>query len=119
MKEIIIIIRPNMYYKTKEALHQKGIYSMNSQLVYGRGKNSDVNIEINKNINDDMDICNATLIAKKQINIVVRDEEVKTVIDTVIATNQTNTSGDGKIFVIPVEKVVRIRTGECDNNALV
>lgn len=114
-----MIIRPNMYYKTKEALHQKGVFSMHSQLVYGRGKNSNVNMEINKNINDDMNVQSSPLIAKKQINIVVRDEDVQTVIDTVIATNQTNTSGDGKIFVIPTEKVVRIRTRECDNDALV
>lgn len=119
MKEITIIIRPNMYFKTKEALHKKGIFSMNSQLVYGRGKNTDINIQINKDTNVDMDIQSYPLLAKKQMNIVVRDEDVQTVIDTVIEVNRTNTPGDGKIFVTPTEKVFRIRTKECDNNALV
>lgn len=119
MKEIIAIIRPNMYFKTKDALHDAGIYSMNTQMVYGRGKKSDVNLELNKDTKEGMEVESYPLLAKKQINIVVRDEDVKKTVDTIIKVNKTNTSGDGKIFVVPTEKVVRIRTKECDNNALV
>ncbi|MDO4556443.1 MAG: P-II family nitrogen regulator [Lachnospiraceae bacterium] len=119
MKEIIAIIRPNMYFQTKEALHNINIYSMNSQLVYGRGKNHDINLTINHGTTENKSIEGYSLLAKKQINIVARDNDVQKIVDTIISTNSTNTSGDGKIFIIPTEKVVRIRTGVCDDDALV
>lgn len=117
MKEIIIYIRPNMYFQTKEALYEKGFTSMNSQLVYGHGKKT-TDYALNTDADGSHEIAEYPFVAKKQINITVRDEDAQAVIDTVIAVNQTHTAGDGKIFVIPVEKAVRIRTKETNEDAL-
>ena len=118
MKEIIAVIRPNMYFPTRDALHEAGIFSMNSQMVYGRGKNVHVGMELNVDTGEGLEVEEYPLLAKRQMNIVVRDTDVKKVIDTIIKTNQTGISGDGKIFVLPVEKTYRIRTGDTDDNAL-
>jgi nitrogen regulatory protein P-II 1 len=55
---------------------------------------------------------------KVKIEIVVKDEDVEKVIQTIMKTAQTGRVGDGKIFVIPVEEVVRIRTGERGGQAI-
>jgi nitrogen regulatory protein PII 2 len=57
-------------------------------------------------------------IPKRYFNIIVSDEDVKTVVDTIIKVNQTAQIGDGKIFVLPVENAVRIRTSETGDSAL-
>ncbi len=55
---------------------------------------------------------------KVKIELVVKDEDVEKVIETIMKTAQTGRVGDGKIFVIPVEEVVRIRTGERGEQAI-
>jgi nitrogen regulatory protein P-II 1 len=55
---------------------------------------------------------------KVKIEVVVKDEDVEKVIETIMKTAQTGRVGDGKIFVIPVEEVVRIRTGERGEQAI-
>jgi nitrogen regulatory protein P-II 1 len=55
---------------------------------------------------------------KVKIEVVVKDEDVEKVIETIMKTAQTGRVGDGKIFVIPVEEVVRIRTGERGGQAI-
>jgi nitrogen regulatory protein P-II 1 len=54
------------------------------------------------------------LLPKIQIDIVVRDSEVDSLIATISESSKTGKIGDGKIFVIPVEKAIRIRTGETE-----
>jgi nitrogen regulatory protein PII 2 len=58
------------------------------------------------------------LIPKRFITLVVKDDEVKTVVDTVISVNSTGTPGDGKIFVLPVEEVYRVRDGQIGEEAI-
>jgi nitrogen regulatory protein PII 2 len=58
------------------------------------------------------------LTAKRMLSIVVTDERLPLVIKTLIAANQTGSPGDGKIFVLPMAEVVRVRTGETDEAAL-
>jgi Nitrogen regulatory protein PII len=55
---------------------------------------------------------------KVKIEVVVKDEDVEKVIETIMKAAQTGRVGDGKIFVIPVEEVVRIRTGERGEQAI-
>jgi nitrogen regulatory protein P-II 1 len=55
---------------------------------------------------------------KKKIEIVVEDEDLQLVLDTICAIGRTGNIGDGKIFVIPVGEVIRIRTGEKGIEAL-
>ena len=58
------------------------------------------------------------MLPKTKIELVVKDEEVEKAIDVIIKVARTNTIGDGKIFVLPVEEAVRVRTGERGDNAL-
>jgi nitrogen regulatory protein P-II 1 len=55
---------------------------------------------------------------KVRIEIVVNDDQVDAVVDTIVAAAKTGTVGDGKLFVIPVSRTVRIRTGEENEAAL-
>ena len=55
---------------------------------------------------------------KLKVEIVVQDDQVQTVIDKIIAASRTGEIGDGKIFVFPVDKIVRIRTGEDNTDAI-
>ena len=58
------------------------------------------------------------LLPKLKIELVVLDEDVPAVIDAIIRNARTGETGDGKIFVLPVEHVVRVRTGDIDENAV-
>lgn len=121
MKEIMAIIRMNKVNKTKEALSKEGFPSITCHKVYGRGKKK-VNYEFLESYvsTDELETSKMAeviseghrLIAKRLLNIVVQDEEVNKVVKTIIEINKTGNPGDGKIFVIPVEETVRVRTGE-------
>lgn len=118
MKKVIIIIRPDKYFETKDALIASGFTSFSQKLVYGRGRQSvDFSIAAEEN-NSDNDIMEYPLVAKKEITIILRDEDLKTLVQTVFCINSTGHSGDGKIFVLPVENAIRIRTNEQSENAL-
>ncbi len=106
MKEAMIIIRPKMYFPTKEALDKAGFHSMSVSEVIGRGK-SPVQYD-----GDEEGTVRHRLFAKRLINMYIRDEDVQRLIDTVVEVNQTNHAGDGKIFIMPVKDAVRTRTGE-------
>ena len=58
------------------------------------------------------------LISKRLITMVVEEDKVKTVVDTIMNVNKTGNPGDGKIFVLPVADAVRIRTGESGSEAI-
>lgn len=57
-------------------------------------------------------------VPKVRIEVVVNDDIVDTVVDTIVATAKTGTIGDGKLFVLPISRAVRIRTGEENEAAL-
>ena len=58
------------------------------------------------------------LLPKLKIELVVLDEDVPTAVDAIISNARTDEIGDGKIFVLPVESVVRVRTGDRNKNAI-
>jgi nitrogen regulatory protein P-II len=118
MKQLIITIRPSKYYELKSALLNEGFNSMSTKEVLGRGK-SPVTFEANATGSGTaMASYVHPMVAKKMIEIYSRDEDCKKIINIVKNIASTGTSGDGKIFVIPVESAVRIRTGEKDVNAI-
>ena len=112
MKKIMAIIRPNKLQVVKEALDDISVPSMTVTEVKGRGKQRGV-IEIYR----DREYC-IDLLPKLEINIVVSDDKVDTIVDTIAKAAHTGEIGDGKIFVMPVEEVVRIRTGERGHDAI-
>lgn len=106
MKEVLIILRPKMYFPTKEALSNAGFHSMTIREIIGRGK-CPVQYEF-----DEGKEAKPRLVAKRMIDMYVRDEDVQFLIDTVVEVNKTNHAGDGKIFILPAKEAVRVRTEE-------
>lgn len=121
MKEVSAIIRMNMINKTKEALSREGFPSVTCRKVYGRGRKK-VNYELIEALLSGAELSSPTvaeavseghrLISKRMLTMIVHDDEVKRVVDVIIRVNQTGNPGDGKIFVLPLEDAIRIRTGE-------
>ena len=119
MKQIVIILRPNCCFKTKQALSDSRLFAMSTKEVLGRGK-ATVHFTAGegKTMSASERIYENALVAKKMIEMVVPDEAVKAVIDIVLSVNSHGTEGDGKIFVLPVEESIRIHTGEKGEDAL-
>ncbi len=122
MKEVSAIIRPRKVSATKEALVQLGYPSLTAIPVLGRGKQKglagEVDIEYRTGILEQNKHGGMKYIPKRYLSIVIPDDEVDTVLDTIIKVNQTGQIGDGKIFVCPVEDAIRIRTDEQGDDAL-
>jgi len=119
MKQIVAIIRNELYYKTKDALQVAGFGSMSVEDVIGRGRRNGQRELAKKTDNDqDKEIYMSDMYAKKMLEIYTRDEDVDKVIQVILDNNRQGNLGDGKIFVLPVRGSLRIRTGETGNEAL-
>lgn len=124
MKEIIAIIRMNKMAQTKNALVEAGFDGLTATKVMGRGKmlKDLALIDQVKDENRDMLLESllkgGRLIPKRMLNLVVTDEKVQEAVDAIIAVNKEEHVGDGKIFVLPVTEVVRVRTGERGETAV-
>ncbi len=112
MKKVEAIIRAEKLGDVKNALESKGFYGMTVSDVRGRGRQKGIQIQF-KGRTMELD-----LLPKVKIELVVRDEDVEEVIETITSFARTGNVGDGKIFIIPVEDAVRIRTGERGDKAL-
>jgi nitrogen regulatory protein P-II 1 len=112
MRKIDAIIRPHLLEAVKNALQEVGITGMTITEVKGFGRQKG-HTETYRGSEYTVD-----LIPKVKIEVVVPDEMVDHVIDAVAKTAKTGKFGDGKIFVAPVEEVIRIRTGERNEQAL-
>jgi nitrogen regulatory protein PII 2 len=127
MKEIMAIIRMNMVNKTKEALSKEGYPGITCRKVFGRGKKK-VSYKLTEDILEgEKVICSNLgealseehrLLPKRLFTIIVKDEDVKNIVNTIIEVNQTGSMGDGKIFVLPVADVIRVRTSESGDLAI-
>lgn len=122
MKEIIAIIRPKQVSPTRKALEEHGFPSMTAVAVLGRGLQHGILGEVNVDLTPECIAANTPgkmkYVPKRLLSIVVPDEGVKQVIDTIIAINQTHRIGDGKIFVCPIDDVMRLRSGERGEEAV-
>ncbi|HEX3013711.1 MAG TPA: P-II family nitrogen regulator [Methanobacterium sp.] len=112
MKEIIAIIRPEKLENVKSALESIECRGLTVVDVKGRGRQLGVT-ESYRGSDYRID-----LLPKTRLEIIVDDSEVEEVVDTIVKTAQTGDIGDGKIFISPVEDVVRIRTGERGEKAV-
>lgn len=123
MKEIMAIIRMNMMNKTKRALADIGIPSLNAKDVSGRGRGAvDMSVLKGADLGYEEAIAQLgnykRLVSKRMISLVVPDKSVKKVIEAIINTNRTGKTGDGKVFVLPVMNAIRIRTNEEGDKAI-
>jgi len=118
MREVIAVIRMNKIQATKEALAEAGYSCLTATLAYGRGKQKGLYISPLGNVKPDSKKAAIRFIPKRMLNIVVDDESVPEVVETIMRTNRTGMIGDGRIFVCPIAEAVRIRTGERGDDAL-
>lgn len=112
MKKVVAIIKPFKLDDVKEALGSVGVQGMTVTEVKGFGRQKG-HKEIYRGAEYLVDF-----LPKVKLEMVVPTEIVEQVIEKIISAARTGSIGDGKIFVIPVETVVRIRTGERDMDAL-
>jgi nitrogen regulatory protein PII 2 len=119
MKMIIAFIRMVKMNDTKDALAAAGLPSfMASGEVQGRGRGRGLGPNFEK-IKSDPDMLEQLkeygpeprLKNKRMITLVVANEKVELAVQTIIATNKTGNSGDGKIFVLPTAEAIQVRTG--------
>ncbi|MCQ2978030.1 MAG: P-II family nitrogen regulator [archaeon] len=112
MKRVIAVIRQEMFAKVKKALIDIGCDGMNVSEVKGRGRQLGVS-ESYRGSKHCID-----LIPKTRIELIVNNERLEEILDTIQKSARTGEIGDGKIFVSDVEEVVRIRTGEKGSDAV-
>ncbi|MRI59296.1 MAG: transcriptional regulator [Epsilonproteobacteria bacterium] len=112
MKKIEAVIKPFKLEDVKEALSEAGITGMTVSEVKGYGRQQG-HSELYRGAEYVVDF-----LPKVKLEVVVKDEDVDMVVDKISEAARTGKIGDGKIFVSDVEKVVRIRTGERDEEAL-
>ncbi|MBW4679295.1 MAG: P-II family nitrogen regulator [Microcoleus vaginatus WJT46-NPBG5] len=112
MRKVEAIIRPFKLDEVKIALVNAGIVGMTVSEVRGFGRQkgqteryrgSEYTVEF---------------LQKLKVEIVVEDEQVDMVVDKIIAASRTGEIGDGKIFISPVDQIIRIRTGEKNQEAI-
>jgi nitrogen regulatory protein P-II 1 len=108
MKMVKAVIKPERFEFVKKALEDKGFNGMTITEVKGRGEQKGISLEYRGGL------MTVDLLPKIQLEIVVRDSDVDLLISTISESARTGKIRAGKIFVIPVEKAIRIRTGETD-----
>jgi len=108
MKLVKAVIKPERFEYVKKALEDKGFVSMTTMEVRGRGEQKGISLEYRGGL------MTVDMLPKIQIEIVVKEKDVDTLTTILIESARTGKFGDGKIFVIPVEKAIRIRTGETE-----
>ena len=112
MKKIETIIKPFKLDDVKEALQEIGVQGITVVEARGFGRQKG-HTELYRGAEYVIDF-----LPKVKVEIIVMDEMVEKVIEAIVAAAQTGRIGDGKIFVLPVEDVIRIRTGERGPNAI-
>ena len=117
MKEVIAVVRINMMNQTKQALTDCGVDAFFAHEAYGRGKGF-VNPKVLEGTEQGYEEAasilgeKGKLYPKRMVTVVVPDDQVGCVVETIINTNQTGKPGDGKVFVLPIGDAFRVRTGE-------
>ncbi|HTY48011.1 MAG TPA: P-II family nitrogen regulator [Methanomassiliicoccales archaeon] len=106
MMKVEAIIRPEKLNAVKASLEEIGVHGMTAYPVQGRGEQKGLCFTHRAgNYRIDM-------LEKTKLEIVVSDDQTEKVVETVCQAARTGDAGDGKIFVYPVARVIRVRTGE-------
>ena len=112
MKKIEAVIRPSKVEELKHALNEMEVRGMTVYNVMGRGLQQDV-----KQFYRGQEV-SVDLFPKVKVEIICRDHWLDRIVDTIVKVCSTGKIGDGKIFIYPLEEIVRIRTGEKGDGAL-
>jgi nitrogen regulatory protein P-II 1 len=112
MKVVIAVIKPFKLDDVKDALRDLGVEGMTVSEASGFGRQGG-RTEVYRGAEYTVD-----LLPKMRLEIVAEDENVERVVDAIVAAARTDKIGDGKVWVVPVESVIRIRTGERGADAI-
>ena len=112
MKKIEAIIKPFKVDEVKEALHEVGVSGITVTEAKGFGRQKG-HTELYRGAEYVVDF-----LPKVKLEVVVDDDQTDRVVEAIAAAAKTGRIGDGKIFVSSIERVIRIRTGERDSEAI-
>jgi len=112
MKKIEAIIREEKLEAVRIALQNSGYYGMTVSEVSGHGREGGLVLQWR------VGEYKVDLLPKLKVEVVVLDEDVPKTLNAITGAARTGESGDGKIFVLPVEDAVRVRTGDDGENAI-
>ncbi len=113
MKKIEAIIRPEKLEEVKTALANQGFAGLNTVNVVGRGIQKGIT-----HVGRTGEKVSIDMLPKLKMELVVKDQDVDKAVNVIISASRTGNIGDGKIFIIPVEDVIRVRPGERGEKAL-
>ncbi|HLB72274.1 MAG: P-II family nitrogen regulator [Candidatus Methanoperedens sp.] len=112
MKKIEAILRPEDLDGVRVSLQEKGLVGMTVEEVQGRGRQKGVCLQWRAG-----QYC-IEFLPKIKVDMILEDKDVETAIAAIIKVARTGKNGDGKIFIYPVEDVVRVSTGERGKDAI-
>lgn len=112
MKLVTAVIKPHKWEDVREALHSVGVQGMTVSEVSGYGRQKG-HAEIYRGAEYDV-----SLIPKVRVEIVVDDEDADQVAEAIVSAASTGRIGDGKVWITPVDSIIRVRTGDRDHSAL-
>jgi nitrogen regulatory protein P-II 1 len=112
MKLVTAIVKPFKLDEVKDSLKTAGIQGMTVSEVQGFGRQAG-HTEVYRGAEYTVDF-----VPKVRIEVLTETENVERVLDAIAESARTGKIGDGKVWVTPVERVVRIRTGEVDSDAI-
>ena len=112
MKLVTAIVKPHKVEEVKDALTEAGVQGMTLSEVRGFGRQRG-HTEVYRGAEYQVDF-----VPKARLEVLVNDALVDTVVDAIITAARTGQVGDGKVFVTTVDRVVRIRTGDEDDEAI-
>jgi nitrogen regulatory protein PII len=112
MKMVVAIVKPFKVEDVKEALGDVGVAGLTVSEARGFGRQRG-HTEVYRGAEYQVDF-----VPKTRIEVMIEDAQVDGVIDAIVKAARTGKIGDGKVFVLPLEDVVRIRTGEQGSEAL-
>ncbi len=112
LKKVEAIIREDKLNEVKEALKEMGIVGLNVFEIRGHGRQGGISL-VGRSGSYQVD-----LLPKIQVNIILSEQNLEEVIDAILRSAYTGEAGDGLIFVLPVEEVIRIRTRERGHDAV-
>ena len=112
MKLVTAIVKPFVLEDVKGALEQIGVLGMTVSEVQGYGRQKG-HTEVYRGAEYEV-----ALLPKVRVEVVVDDPDAEDVVEIIVKSAQTGKIGDGKVWVAPIDSVVRVRTGERDSSAL-
>jgi len=112
MKKIEAIIREEKLESVKRVLEENGYFGLTVSEVSGRGRQKGLSLQWR------VGEYRVDFLPKFKIEVVVLDEDLSKILHAIAKSARTGEVGDGKIFIYPVESVIRVRTGERDGDAL-